>query len=87
MNMHESNVAEKLAQLLLKSVEEVSKENCPLYDFLSNPFIERVLWLEDLSKSQLKDFVKHCEMCKMFKICYPDDSFGNRDKIKKPPKK
>ncbi|MDR0678252.1 MAG: hypothetical protein LBF44_01795 [Holosporaceae bacterium] len=54
---------EKLARLLLCPIKRVSEDICPIADFLEKSFVERVLWLEDQSRTRLSMIVQQCEAC------------------------
>ncbi|MDR1434937.1 MAG: hypothetical protein LBI77_00845 [Puniceicoccales bacterium] len=54
---------EKLAELLAMHSKNISKIECPLREFVKKSFAERVLWLEDRTKSQLTSIVNQCENC------------------------
>ncbi|MDR2813004.1 MAG: hypothetical protein LBB05_04455 [Puniceicoccales bacterium] len=65
-NQHEVEESEirveKMAKLMLIS-EKNLPEDCPLYEILKKPFIERILWLEDQTKFSMDCTIAQCEAC------------------------
>ncbi|MDR2806800.1 MAG: hypothetical protein LBB11_01420 [Puniceicoccales bacterium] len=54
---------EKLAELMLMPEKNILGKHCPFRGLIERSFIERALWLQARTRSQLYAMIMQCEAC------------------------